>query len=56
VRVSLERSTDFQMIAGPSAKACICGGRTIKVLFKIVPKKLGNSDYLKRFTVSSLLT
>lgn len=41
VKVSLKYSQDYEMIAGPAAKACICGGRTATILFKIVPIKLG---------------
>ncbi|XP_066919557.1 alpha-1-macroglobulin-like isoform X3 [Clytia hemisphaerica] len=41
IRVSLERSLDFQMVAGPSAKTCLCGKRSAKILFKLIPKKLG---------------
>lgn len=29
------------MIAGATAKTCLCGGRTATVLFRIKPKKLG---------------
>lgn len=39
--MSLEYSKDFQMTAGPSAKTCLCGKRSAKVLFKLIPLKLG---------------
>ena len=39
--MSLEYSKDFQMVAGPSAKTCLCGKRSAKVLFKVIPKTLG---------------
>jgi len=42
IKVTLAYSTDYRMIAGPSAKSCICGGRTATVLFRIKPKKLGH--------------
>ncbi|XP_057300499.1 alpha-2-macroglobulin-like protein 1 isoform X4 [Hydractinia symbiolongicarpus] len=42
VRVSLSYSPEnYRIIAGPSAKTCICGGRTATVLFRVQPRKLG---------------
>ena len=34
-------SNDYEIIASPYAKACICSGRTATVLFKIQPKTIG---------------
>jgi len=41
IKVSLAFSKDYRMVAGPSGKSCLCGGKTMKVLFRIKPKKIG---------------